>query len=424
MEKKYDLVIGGGGLSGIAAALAAKRNGVKDVLLIERYGFFGGMATAGLVNPFMPFWKTGKTRNKNNQLVFGIFQEILDRLTEFNAAKQESNWIFDPEIMKIVLNKMIKESGIDILLHSYIEGVKKINKKITSVRVANKSGVYSINSNLFVDATGDADIAYMAGVPCEKGRKKDGFCQPMTMNFRVANVDKSKMPTSEQINRKYEAAKAAGKINNPREDVLKFNTLKDDVIHFNTTRIVKKDATDAVDLTEAETRVREQIWEMYQFLKNEIPGFKNSYIQQTATEIGVRESRRIVGKYVLTKKDVVSGKKFSDSIAYCSYNIDIHNPAGTGTEFAYLDKGDYYGIPYRSLLPKDVNNLLVVGRPISSTHAAHASLRIMPTCTAIGEAAGVAMALSYKNNIIPEKVNGKKLKEILENKNILPEGDE
>ncbi|MFW6269120.1 MAG: FAD-dependent oxidoreductase [Bacillota bacterium] len=420
MKRSYDVIVGGGGLSGVAAAIAAKRKGVEDVLLIERYGFLGGMATSGLVNPFMPFWRTGTKRNKKNQLVFGIFQEILDRLSQLNGARQEGNWMFDPEIMKIVLNKMIQESGVDILLHSYIEGLTKENDNIVNIRVANKSGVYSLNGDLIIDATGDADIAYMAGVPCEKGREKDGFSQPMTMNFRLANVDKSKIPPADEINDKYEKAKAAGKINNPREDVLKFDTLRDDVVHFNTTRIIKKDATDAEDLTQAETEVREQVWEMFRFLKNEISGFENSYIQQTAPQIGVRESRRIVGTYILTKEDVVSGKKFDDSIAYCSYNIDIHNPAGTGTEFAHLEKGDYYGIPYRSLLPKYVDNLLIVGRPISSTHAAHASLRIMPTCTAIGEAAGVAVAICFDNNYLPGEVDGNKLKSLLETEEILP----
>ncbi|MFW6270442.1 MAG: FAD-dependent oxidoreductase [Bacillota bacterium] len=416
--EKYDLIIGGGGLTGVAAAIAAKRKGVKKVLLIERYGFLGGMATSGLVNPFMSFWKAGKPRKKENQLVFGIFEEILNKLKEVEGVKQKT--YFDPEKMKIILNQMVQEENIDLLLHTYIEGVNKINKTIQSIRVANKSGVYTIEGNTFIDATGDADVAYMAGVPCENGRKKDGFSQPMTMNFRLANVDKSRMPSSGEINKKYEKAKAAGEINNPRENVLKFDTLRDDVIHFNTTRIIKKDATNAEELTEAEIEVREQVWEMYQFLKNKISGFENSYIQQTATEIGVRESRRIVGEYILTKDDVVSGKKFNDSIAYCSYNIDIHNPAGTGTEFAHLDEGDYYGIPYRSLLPQYVDNLLVAGRPISSTHAAHASLRIMPTCTALGEAAGKAVAMSLQDNKRIKELDGEKLKRILEDDKALP----
>ncbi|MFW6308568.1 MAG: FAD-dependent oxidoreductase [bacterium] len=409
MKNKYDLIVGGGGLTGVAASIAAKRMGLEDVLLIERYGFLGGMATSGLVNPFMPFWKFRSERTEENQLVFGIFQEIYDELKKIEGAEHKGLWYFDPEKMKIVLNQMIKKAGVDLLLHTYIEGVNKVNREMKSVRVANKSGVYTIEGNMFIDSTGDADIAHMAGVPCENGRIKDGFSQPMTMNFRLANVDKEKIPEKDEINKLYNQAKEKGEIDNPREDVLRFDTLQDNVVHFNTTRIVKKDATNAEELTEAEVEVREQVWEMYQFLKNKVSGFENSYIQNTAPQIGIRESRRIIGEYILTKEDVVSGCKFDDSIAYCSYNIDIHNPAGTGTEFAYLDEGDYYGIPYRSLLPKYVDNLLVAGRPISSDHAAHASLRIMPTCTALGEAAGVAAFLAGDKNSQVKKVDSDKL---------------
>ncbi len=420
MKRKYDLIVGGGGLTGIAAVLAAKREGVKDVLLIERYGFLGGMATSGLVNPFMPFWKKGMDRNKENQLVFGIFQEILDRLDELNGARQESIRIFDPEIMKIVLNRMIRESGVDLLLHTYIEGLNKHGETLKKIKVVNKSGTYTIDADYFIDATGDADIAFMAGVPCEKGRKKDGFSQPMTMNFRLANVDKTKIPGYEKINRLYKEAVQKGEINNPRENVLKFNTMRDDVIHFNTTRIIKKDATDAVELTEAEVEVREQVWEMFQFLKNKIAGFENSYLQTTAPQIGIRESRRIVGQYILTQEDVVEGRKFADSIAFCSYNIDIHNPSGTGTEFAHLQEGDYYGISYRCLQPRYVDNLLVAGRPISSTHEAHASLRIMPTCTALGEAAGTAAAMSLKDGKKFAEIDGQNVRKKLLKNGALP----
>src|SRR5699024_4986226 len=177
---------------------------------------------------------------------------------------------------------------------------------------------------------------------------------------------------------------------NTRENVLLFDTLHEDVIHFNTTRIVMKDATNAKELTEAELEVREQCWQMFDFLKKDIAGFEDSYFQVSAPQIGIRESRRIVGKYTLTEEDVLSGEKFEDSICYNAYCVDIHNPSGTGTIIKQLDKGDFYGIPYRCLLPININNLLVAGRPISSTHAAHSSLRVMPPCVAMGEAAGTA----------------------------------
>ncbi|NMB97254.1 MAG: FAD-dependent oxidoreductase [Clostridiaceae bacterium] len=420
MKKMYDVVVSGGGLTGVAAALAAKRNDLNDVLLVERYGFLGGMATSGLVNPFMSYFKAGMKHEEENQLIFGIFQEILDRLNDLGGLKDKVT--FDAEIMKLVLNRMITEEGVNLLFHTYVTSVNNVRNngnKIESIRIANKSGNFDVKGKIFIDCTGDADIAYMAGVPCKIGRDEDGFSQPMTMCFRVANVDRSKLPSREEINSIYKEAVSRGEITNPRENVLFFNTIHPDVIHFNTTRIVMKNATNAEELTEAELMVREQCWEMFNFLKKHIAGFENSYLQLTAPQIGIRESRRIVGKYVLTEEDVLQGKEFDDSICYCAYTVDIHNPAGTGTIIKRLNKGDYYGIPYRCLLPVNVENLLVAGRPISSTHEAHSSLRIMPTCTAIGEAAGTAAALSITNEITPGELDALILrKKLIENRAI------
>jgi len=408
MKQCYDVIVAGGGLTGVAAAVAAKRSGVENVLLIERYGFLGGMATAGLVNPFMTYFKAKRPYTAENQLVFGIFQEILEELDRLGGLKNRA--VFDAEIMKLILNRIVKKAGVEILLHTFVEGVSKSGDNIIqSVRVANKSGVYEIKGEIFIDCTGDADVAHMASVPCRKGRDEDGFAQPMTMCFRVANVDRSRMPSRDEINRLYREAVARGEIHNPREDVLFFDTMQPDVIHFNTTRIVMKDATDAEQLTQAELEVREQCWEMFCFLKKYIPGFENSYFQVSAPQIGVRESRRIVGRYVLTQEDVLGGRKFEDSVCYCAYDVDIHNPAGTGTVIKSLAEGDYYGIPYRCLLPVNVDNLLVAGRPISSTHEAHSSLRVMPTCTALGQAAGTAAAMAIKEGIWPSQLDVQKL---------------
>ena len=414
MIKEYDLIVSGGGLTGVAAAIAAKRNGVQNVLLIERYGFLGGMATSGLVNPFMSYFKSQEPFKKEHQLTFGIFQEILDRLRALNGMPNEDKRVFDAEVMKLILNRMVIEEKIDLLFHTYVADVKKDKEDhIESITIANKVGLSSLKAKLFIDCTGDADLAYMAQVPCKKGREEDGYGQPMTLCFRIGNVQRSQMPSREKINALYQEAVQRGEINNPRENVLFFNTLQEDVIHFNTTRIVMKDATNPKELTEAEIEAREQCWQMYYFLKENVDGFQNSYFQVSAPQIGVRESRRILGKYVLTGEDVLSGQKFDDSICYNAYTIDIHNPSGTGTLIQHLEKGQYYGIPYRCLLPVNINNLVVAGRPISSDHAAHSSLRIMPTCVAMGQAAGTAAALALKNKILPYQVDSKLLREQL-----------
>lgn len=412
MEKSYDLVVCGGGLTGVAAAVAARRSGIDDVLLIERYGFLGGMATSGLVNPFMSYFKSLSGRTEENRLIFGIFGEILDTLDKMGALK--NRLYFDTEMMKLVLNRMVIQAGIKVLFHTYVCDIKAENEMLSKIVITNKSGMNDIKAKVYIDSTGDADIAYAAGVKCRSGRNEDGFSQPMTMCFRLAGVNKEIMPSREEINSIYSRAVEEGKINNPRENVLFFDTLQDDVIHFNTTRVVMKDATNAEDLTEAEFVVREQCYEMYLFMKNNIPGFENCYLQVTAPQIGIRESRRIKGMYELTEDDVLTGRKFDDSICYSAYSIDIHNPKGTGTIIKRLAKGDYYGIPLRCLIPIGINNLIVAGRPISATHEAHSSLRIMPNCTAMGEAAGYLAALSIKGGTCPKDVDPSMVRKSIE----------
>ncbi len=412
--RKYNLVVCGGGLTGVAAAIQAKRSGVGSVLLIERYGFLGGMATAGLVNPFMPYWKQGVLPSEGGQLVFGLFDEIRQRLHEMEGYDYEGDH-FDAECMKIVLQRMCLEAGVELLLHTYVEQVhlktdtvKEISR-VVAVRVAHKSGVEFMAADAFIDCTGDADVAHLCGVPWVKGREEDGFCQPMTLSFRMANVDRERMPANSEIDRLYDEAKARGEIHNPREDVLHFHVMQDDVVHFNTTRVVMHDATSARSLTDAELVAREQVWEMVRFLKKYVAGFEKAYLQTTATQIGVRESRRIVGEYTLTADDVLGQARFEDSIVRFAYNIDIHSPTGTGTEHRVLPDGGYYEIPYRCMVPKKITNLLVAGRPISADHAAHSSLRVMPACVAMGQAAGLAASIVLRKGGTFAQLNGIRL---------------
>ena len=397
--RKYNLVVCGGGLSGIAAAIQAKRSGVKSVLIIERYGFLGGMATNGLINPFMPYWKSNEPKNV---LIRGIFAEIMEEMRAFGGMKEGSD-SFDAECMKIVLQRMVLKAGVEILLHTFVEQVHIKNDRLVAVRVASKSGIEFMAADAFIDCTGDADVAHLAGTPWVIGRDEDHQCQPMTLSFRMANVDRSRMPDNKEIDRLYDEAKARGEITNPREDVLHFTTMQDDVVHFNTTRVVMHDPISARSLTDAECIAREQVWEMAKFLIGHVPGFENSYVQVTGTQIGVRESRRIVGQYVLTKEDVMNQARFNDCVCRFAYQIDIHNPTGTGTERWQLPTGGYYEIPYRVMVPKHIVNLLVAGRPVSADHAAHSSLRVMPACVALGQAAGIAAAMKLRKGGIAFK---------------------
>ncbi len=385
-----EVIVCGGGPAGLCAAVAAAQEGA-DTLLIERYGFLGGMATAGLVNPFMPYYTGGE------QIIEGLFQQITDRL---DAASGWSNRqdvcasdALAPEIMKLVAQEMLQEASVRLRLHTMVVDARSDSGHIQRILLASKSGLEAAEADLFIDATGDGDLAARAGAQYEQGRPEDGLSQPMTLMFRMTGVDEERMPLREEINSRYDQAKAAGEIDNPRENVLWFYTTRRGEIHFNTTRVVKRDGTSAADLTAAELEARRQVQQMVNFLTAKVPGFSKAYLSSTGTQIGVRESRRILGEYVMTAEDVLGARKFADGIARGCYDIDIHSPSGTGTVIKSLPAGESYDIPYRCLCPRGFDNLLVAGRPISATHQAHSSVRVMSIAAAVGEAAGTAAAM-------------------------------
>ncbi len=406
------VIVCGSGPAGLCAAVAAAQDGA-DTLLIERYGFLGGMATAGLVNPFMPYYTGGK------QIIEGLFQQILDRLDAVGGwSHRQDDWTrsdaFDPEIMKLVAQDMLQEAGVRLRLHTMLVDAVADNGHVARILLASKSGWEAAEASLFIDATGDGDLAARAGAEYEQGRPEDGLSQPMTLMFRMTGVDEARMPSREEINALYDEAKAAGEIDNPRENVLWFYTTRPGEIHFNTTRVIRRDGTNAADLTVAELEARRQVKQMVKFLTEKVPGFANAYLSATGTQIGVRESRRILGEYVMTAEDVLGAHKFADGIARGCYPLDIHNPAGTGTVIKHLPKGESYDIPYRCLCPRGFDNLLVAGRPISATHEAHSSVRVMPIAAAVGEAAGTAAAMCVAQKQPVTAVDVEQLRERLQ----------
>ncbi len=428
-----EVVVVGGGPAGIAAAIASARNGAQT-LLIERYGFVGGMATAGLVGPFM----TSYSLDGSEQIIKGIFDELVTRMEKAGGAIHPSKvragtpysaflvyghdhvTPFDAEILKIVAFDMLKEAGVKLLLHTYFIDTITENNTIKYIVFANKSGLQSIHPKIVIDCTGDADVAFSAGVPCRKGRDSDGLMQPVSMFFRIRNVDTKKLseyiaahPGERPFSRIVEEAKKKGDFPIARDAVLLFQTPKEGEALVNVSRIHNINGTDPYDLTKAEIEGRKQVMILIDFFRKYVPGLENVELVQIAPQIGIRETRHIVGEYTMTEEDVLYSKEFHDVIGLNSFPIDIHSLTGVFGRFEGPKNNKYYEIPYRILLPVNINNLLVAGRCVSATHEAAGSLRVMPPCFVTGQAAGTAAALSVKNNILPKKLDHKELQKTL-----------
>lgn len=395
---KYNLVVAGGGLTGVAAAVSAAREGMS-VLLVEKSGCLGGAASNCLVYPFMPYWTKlpgSKAGENKKYLSQGIFKEIKERNDKYVSDCNEKE--FNSEYLKIVLDDMTSEAGVEVLFHSVVYGVKTSGRQITAVEITSKGQNIIAQADFFVDATGDGDLFYLAGCDYQLGRDSDGFCQPMTTCFRMSGVDLDLFTEDRpRLQQQYKEKQAKGELINPREDILVFFGVGEDVLHFNSTRVVKLDPTNPFEISRAEVLARRQIHELISFLKENSKAFDESALISIAVNIGVRESRKLKGMHVLTADELIACTRFEDSIALGNYDIDIHSPTGTGTSHRYFAEGEYYTIPYRSLLPKEYDNLLVAGRCISATHEAQASVRIMPICCCLGEAAGTAAAIAFNS---------------------------
>ena len=410
VSAEADVVVVGGGPGGVCAAVAAAEMGVK-VVLVERYGALGGMASFGEVTPFMSNHANGKYLTK------GIFRKWCSRMKTYlaNEIKNQQfdesyidfhSRIVDKNVSMLVLEELCLESNVKLLYHHNLCDVIMDGKKIKAAVFNSKSGFTAIRGKVFIDSTGDGDLAVLAGAEAMFGND-DGFCQPMTTCFKLSGIDRSVYPDRAGINAIYDEIKARGEITCPRENVLWFNTWSGETVHYNTTRIVKKSGVNAIELSEAEIEGRRQIRELLEFLKKYVPGCKNARISSIAHHIGVRETRRIKGKIVQTADDFYNAKKYPDAIAKASYCIDIHNPSGTGTYIKKIAPNDYYEISYRAIVPENSVNLLMGCRAISVDHVLHSSSRVMPPVCAVGEAAGTAAAMAIKSDISPALLDGK-----------------
>ncbi|NOU91727.1 FAD-dependent oxidoreductase [Paenibacillus sp. LMG 31456] len=422
--REVDVVVAGGGPSGFAAALASARSGATT-LLIERYGFLGGVGTNSLVAGFASGFHDGE-----RLIIGGIYQQLREALYLKGALLKTDNYEpFDPDALAFYYMKTLIDAGVELRLHTLVTDVVMQGDRLEAIIVESKSGRQAIRAKAFVDATGDGDVSARAGVSYEIGRPRDGLMQPVSLMFALGGVNADQLvkevepiegaPFNRHISgmnhmifesqeERVTKAKLEGYLFNvPRKDIAIGWTLpgRPDVVYLNMARIQQVNGTNVEDLTRAEIEGRYQVEEALRFFRDCMPGFKNSYLQRVACQAGVRESRRIKGAYTLTEQDVLGLKQFDDVVAQAHYMIDIHDPQGNGTHIVHLNKGTSYDIPYRCLLPDKVSNLLVAGRCISATHEAFSSLRVMSISIALGEAAGTAAALSVKLRLAPGELS-------------------
>ena len=424
----YDVVVVGAGASGTVASIRAGREGAR-VLLLEGSGVLGGLVTGG------------RLTKPTGLINAGIFQELIDRCAALKGADptvRESYWgrytgAFDAETMQRVIIELIEEAGIEILLRAQVTDVVKEDNRLSGLIIMTKSGAQLVLSKTFIDASGDGDVAALAGAEVMVGRSSDGLVQPITSYFRLLNVDVPALiadaksdaddlwelvapanagPRNEDyvmavlltgFTKRIERAKADGfDWIVPKNHITMKTGLIPGEISVNVTRFHGSGLDERV-LSRAEIEIRKQAYCAFDFLKRYVRGFENSIFLEVAPKLGIRETRRVLGRYLLTEADVRGQARFDDAIGLCNSPVDVHEPGG---DRAIMDNvGEGYGIPFRCLIPEGIEGLLVAGRCISVDEIAFGSTRNVPACAMTGEAAAIAAANAAAAGIMPSAVN-------------------
>ncbi len=393
-----DVAVVGGGSAGCAAAVTSARHGANTIL-IESGGFFGGTAVA-VLDTMYGFFPAGS----DQRIVGGVGWEVASAMLESKQAMLRGNTYgagtgvtYEPEVLKVEWDRRILDSGVRPLLHSRMASVIMEGSTVLGIVVLTRRGPFQVLAKRVVDSSGDANVAWAAGCSLEMPSAQRRV-QPLTTTFRLGGVgEPAKTP---ELHRLMREAAESGEYELPRLEGSAHPTMLPGVYHTNVTRVSGVDATNPWAATFAEIEGRKQAAEYTRFFKDRVPGYEGSYLLNTSVWAGTRETRRLVGEYILTKDDVLKARQFDDAIALCGAPIEDHD-GGASTIWRYVAAGDdgeptgrAYGIPYRTLVPKDVEGLLVAGRCLSATHDAHASARSIAQCLSYGHAAGAAAALS------------------------------
>ena len=453
MKRYYDVIVVGGGPAGIMSAMASGKLGAST-LLVEKNGFLGGTATAAVLGPLSPF------HYKDEQVIDGLPQDFMDRMVRAKGStghmktidpygSGDSLGFYDREKYKYVAAEMLVEFGVDILYHATLSSVQMESSRVTGITVAAKSGdLLPLHAHVVVDATGDGDVAVMAGENYVLGDAVNHKMSPSSSMFEMANVDTGRVyqyildhpddfefksdivpmrEFDERLRQKYfvgqgfkqlvRQAVEKGELSFGRDSVIVLNGIHPNTMHFNATRICGKNATDVVERSESELDGRRQIESVSEFMIQYVPGFEHAFVSVTGSEVGVRETRHIEGLYTLTGQDAYEGRKFEDSVSRGYFPIDLHNPDGAtgyGNGGVWMVLKDTFDIPYRSLVPKHIDGLLLSGRCISGTSEAHGSYRTQGGIMGIGQAAGAAAAVCVRNQAQPRQQDVKEIQAALD----------
>lgn len=412
-----DVAVVGGGSAGATAAIASARSGARTILL-ESGAFLGGTATR-VLDTFYGFYTPGE---ESRRVVGGIGWEVCLRLAARGMSFERPNTYgagtgvtYEPEALKLVWDELVEASGVDLLLHALVTAVIMDAGQVLGVVAETRQGPGQILASVVVDASGEAEVAWRAGSTSTSSRPD--ALQPATATFRVGGVAEEAAPSSE-IHERLRTAATSGDYHLPRLEGSIHGTTIAGVRHANMTRVAGKDLTDPWQLTWAEQEGRRQVAEYVRFLKDRVPGFSDAHLL-SSSRLGIRESRRLDGEFVLGREDFVAGRSHSDDIALCGQPIEDHG-AGSATLWEYVGgvanpNGLTYGVPLGTLLPRAVDGLLVAGRCLSAEHEAHASVRSIGQCMAMGQAAGITAAMAADSEVAPRAVDRSKVRETLIN---------